>query len=147
LPVLDTEVLFALNPRDRKHDDALKVLSQLGKDGKRILAPDTAIFEFQIVLRSIDKKPQTVRASILALRKAIEINRGEEVNTVSLYLLARQCEIEEKHGLTYFDSLIAASTLSLDGELVSDDYVFDSIPGIQRTPLSQTSSIEDLGEK
>ena len=141
MPVLDTEVLFALNPRDPRHGAALKLLSELRRKSRRILVPDTATFEFQIVLRSIDKKPPTIRASILALRRAIEINRGEEVNTIGSALLASQCEIEEKYGLTYFDSLIAASTLSLDGELVSDDHVFDRVPGIRRIPLSSTPRI------
>lgn len=101
--------------------------------------PDAATFEFQIVLRSIEKRPPIIRATILALRRAIEINRGEEVNTIDSALLARQCEIEEKYGLTYFDSLIAASALSLDNELVSDDKAFDRVPGIRRIPLSRRS--------
>jgi len=140
LPVLDTEVLFALNPRDPKHSDALKLLSKLKKDGRKILVPDTATFEFQIVLRSINKSPSIIKTSILALRKAIEINGGGEVNTISSDLFASQCEIEEKHELTYFDSLMAASTLRLDSELVSDDDVFDRVPGIRRISLSSTGS-------
>lgn len=135
MPVLDTEVLFALNPKDLRHANALKLLNELKKDGRKILVPDTAIFEFQIVLRSIDKSPPIIRTSILALRRAIEINGGEEVNTISSDLFANQCEIEEKYGLTYFDSLIAASTLSLDGELASGDKIFDRIPGIRRISL------------
>jgi len=137
LPVLDTEALFALNPRDPRHGTVLRLLSELQNEGKRMLVPDTAIFEFQIVLRSIDKKPPIIRAAVLALRRAIEINGGEEVNTMSSALLARQCEIEERYGLTYFDSLIAASTLSLNIELISDDDAFDRIPYIRRIPLSQ----------
>ncbi len=141
MPVLDTEVLFALNPRDRKHNIALKLLNGLKEEGGRILVPDTAMFEFQAVLRSIGKEPLIIRASILALRRAIEINRGGEVNTISSALLARQCEIEEEYGLTFFDSLIAASALSLDGELVSDDDAFDRVPGIRRIPLSNKMRI------
>jgi len=136
LPVLDTEVLFALNPRDRKHNATIKVLSELRKKDKEILVPDTAIFEFQIVLRSIGKEALTVKAIILALRRAIEINGGREVSTMDSDLIMRQCEIEEKYGLTYFDSLIAASVLKLDNEIVSDDKAFDKISGIRRIPLS-----------
>lgn len=136
MPVLDTEVLFALNPRDHKHNAAIKVLSELRKKGKEILVPDTAIFEFQIVLKSIGKEPLIIKAIILALRRAIEINGGKEISTINLDLIARQCEIEEKYGLTYFDSLIAASVLKLDYEIISDDEVFNKIPGIRRIPLS-----------
>lgn len=137
MPVLDTEVLFALDPRDPKHGAVLRLLSELRGEGKRILVPDTAIFEFQIVLRSIDKKPLIIKAAILALRRAIEINGGEEINTISSALLAQQCEIEERYGLTYFDSRIATSTLSLNSELISDDDAFDRVPYIRRIPLSR----------
>jgi hypothetical protein len=37
LPVLDTEVLFALNPRDHKHNAAIKVLSELRKKVRKYL--------------------------------------------------------------------------------------------------------------
>ena len=135
MPVLDTEVLFALNPRDRKHNAALKVLSEIRKKSKEILVPDTVIFEFQIILKSIVKEPLTIKAAILALRRAIEINGGKEVRTMDSDLIMRQCEIEERYGLTYFDSLIAASVLKLDGEIISDDKAFSRIPGIHRIPL------------
>lgn len=137
MPVLDTDVLFALNPKDNKHGAALKLLSELQKRNKGILVADTTTFEFIAVLRSVNKKAPIIRAAILAIRKIIETVKGEEVNTICSDLLANQCTIEERFGLTFFDSLIAASTLNLDGELVSDDKAFDRISGIRRIPLSQ----------
>ncbi|MEM2082663.1 MAG: PIN domain-containing protein [Candidatus Bathyarchaeia archaeon] len=136
MPALDTEVLFALNPRDRKHEAAMEVLKELRGRGERILVPDTAILEFQAVLRGIGRGPPIIRAAILALRRAIEVNGGREVGAIDSELIARQCEIEEAYGLSYFDSLIAASALRLDGGLVSDDRAFDRVPGIRRIPLS-----------
>jgi predicted nucleic acid-binding protein len=99
------------------------------------------MLEFQIALRSIGKKLPIVKTSTLGLRKAIEVNRGEEVNTINSTLLARQCEIEEKYGLTHFDSLIAASTLSVDEGLISDDNAFGRVPGIRRASLSSKSRV------
>lgn len=135
MPVLDTEVLFALNPRDQKHESAVKTLSELREQGSGIYVPDTALLEFQIVLRTINKEPASIKASLLALRMVVEVIRGEEIKTIGSYLLAKQCEIEVNHGLTYFDSLIAASALSLDSQIVSDDHAFDRVTGIQRIPL------------
>jgi len=51
--------------------------------------------------------------------------------------VARQCEIEERYGLTFFDSFIAASTFRLDSVLVSDDRSFDKLPGMKRKRLPQ----------
>lgn len=61
---------------------------------------------------------------MLALRAALEINGAIEIATIDTELLARQCEIEEKYGLSYFDSLIAASALRLNDGVLSDDESF-----------------------
>lgn len=47
MPVADTELLFALNPNGRKHSLALKALTI-----NVLKVPDTALLEFQVVLRA-----------------------------------------------------------------------------------------------
>lgn len=136
MPVLDTEVLFALNPRDHLHSQALKLLAELRQEGLRIYAPDTSIFEFQVVLRSLDRSPLLIRKAMLGLRRALEINGVTEASTLDSQLIARQCEIEERYGLTFFDSFIAASTFRLDSVIVSDDRSFDRLLGMTRKGLS-----------
>lgn len=144
MPVVDTEVLFGLNPKDKRHHDTLSRLQELLSRHKKIFAPDTALFEFQTVLRSIDREPKVMRIIILGLRKALEINAVEEAKTIDSGLLAKQSEIEERYALSYFDSLIAASALSVDGEIISSDPAFDSVPGLKRTTLGMVSSSSHL---
>ncbi len=134
--MVDTEVLFGMNPKDKRHHDTLSRLQELLSKHRKIFAPDTALFEFQTVLRSIDREPKVIRMIILGLRKALEINGVEEAKTIDSSLLAKQSEIEERYGLTYFDGLIAASALSLDGEIVSNDPAFDSVLGLKRTAIA-----------
>lgn len=136
MPVLDTQILFALNPKDRFHQRTLVRLAELRRKNLKLYAPDAAILEFQVVLRSIDRKPDVVHKALLALRGALEINGAIETPTLDTELLMQQSEVEEKYGLSYFDSLIAASTLRLNEEIVSDDESFDNVPGITRAPLS-----------
>jgi predicted nucleic acid-binding protein len=62
-------------------------------------------------------------------------NKVKIVNTIDINLFIRQAEIEEKHGLSFFDSLIAASALSVDGVIVSDNQDFDRVHGLKRVPL------------
>ncbi|MEX2723476.1 MAG: PIN domain-containing protein, partial [Candidatus Freyarchaeota archaeon] len=62
--------------------------------------------------------------------------RVEEAHIIGTYLIIRQAEIEEKYGLSYFDSLIAASSLKLDGIVVSDDKAFDRVPNLKRIPIT-----------
>jgi len=114
----------------------LRLLAELRQEGLRVYAPDTSILEFQVVLRSLDKSPLVIRKAILGLRRALEINGVTEASTLDSELIARQCEIEERHGLTFFDSFIAASTLRLDSVIISDDRSFDRLLGITRKELS-----------
>ena len=129
--MLDTEVLFAADPKDRHHDKALKLLASKTD----MVAPDTAILEFAEVLRTMGIPPLGVRRFVLALDQALSKQGVRQERTISAQLLARQCELETRFGLTYFDSLIAASALALDGTVVSDDKAFDGVPGLHRMPL------------
>ena len=136
MPVLDTEVLFGLNPKDRRHKAALAKLKDLREKSKKIMAPDAAVSEFQIVLRGRGMRGAVVRTTMLALHGALQLNGVEEIKTIDSSLLAAQSGIEEMYRLSYFDSLMAASALSLDGEIVSDDQIFDLIREIKRTNLT-----------
>ena len=138
MPVADTELLFAMNPRDRKHKDAINLL----KEVNGLVVPDTAILEFQIVLRARGRSPSQVRIALLALHEALTQNDVKEVKTLSVSLLAFQSELEEKYRLSYFDSLIAASALTLDRQIVSDDEAFDRIPNIKRVPIKSSGHTE-----
>ncbi|MBS7638588.1 PIN domain-containing protein [Candidatus Bathyarchaeota archaeon] len=132
MPVADTELLFALNPRDPKHHHALERLKRMSN----VVVPDTSTLEFQMVLRGRGRRAGQVRDAMLALHEALRRMNAREERTMSIALLALQCDLEESHGLTYFDSLIAASALTLDGEIISDDTAFDKIPSLRRIPLS-----------
>ncbi|MEM1658359.1 MAG: hypothetical protein QXX87_01400 [Candidatus Jordarchaeales archaeon] len=64
MPVADTEFLFALNPRDKKHEKALKTLSI-----KDLKVPDTALLEFQAVLRARGRTAADVAKARLHLSR------------------------------------------------------------------------------
>jgi len=132
MPVADTEFLFALNPRDRKHSYAMRLL----KEVSGLTVPDTAALEFQVVLRARGRSPSQVKMALLAIHEALKQNNVKEVKTIDVALLAYQSELEERFGLSYFDSLIAASALMLDRQVVSDDEAFDKVPSLIRIKLS-----------
>jgi len=132
MPVADTEFLFALNPRDRKHQYAIRLLKEISD----LMVPDTAALEFQVVLRVRGRNLSQVKMALLALHEALTRSNVEEAKTVSVSLLAFQSELEERYGLSYFDSLIAASALTLDRQVISDDDAFERVPNLKRIPLS-----------
>lgn len=132
MPVVDTEFLFALNPKDHKHQHAMKMLDSASD----LMMPDSAAIEYQAVLRSRGRSPAQTKLALLALHEALTRKKVKEAKTISTSLLAYQAELEEKYGLSFFDSLIAASALALDRKVVSDDQAFDRVPDLKRKPLS-----------
>jgi len=132
MPVADTDLLFALNPRDKKHKNALRVISSV----RGIKVPDTALLEFVVVLKARGRSAKDIREAVNALKDIFEIYLIKEVKTIDTDLIVRQAEIEEKYGLTFFDSLIASSALKLDKTVISDDKAFDKIPELRRIPIT-----------
>ena len=131
MPVADTEVLFALSPRDPRHGRVLKLL----QERTDIKVPDVAVLEFQAVMRTRGRTFPEVKYALLALRELLSRYGAKEVQTLSSGMLVIQCELEERHGLSFFDSLVAAAALALDREVVSSDKAFDAVPGLARVTL------------
>jgi len=131
MPVADTELLFALNPKDRKHEKVLKMLS----GNLRIRIPDTAILEFVVVLRARGRKSEEIQAALKALKDLMDRYLLKEAKTIDAELFMKQAEIEERYKLSFFDSLIASSALKLDKTVISDDKAFDVVPELRRIPI------------
>ena len=129
--MLDTEVLFALDPRDKKHGIALRLLASVPD----LAVPDASLLEFQMVLRAMGRSAAEIRQALLDIGSILEEHRVAEARTMGVLLIASQCELESRYGLTFFDSLIAASALSVDRSIDSDDRAFDLVPGLKRIPL------------
>ena len=132
MPVADTELLFLLNPRDPRHGHALNIIERLRN---RLYVPDTALLEFEITLRSKGRSESQVIRAFMSLKK-IFINYGiKEVHTLGSDIIIHHLDLMRQYGLSYFDSLIAASAMYIDGIIVSDDNVFDFIDGLKRIPI------------
>ena len=129
--MLDTEVLFALDPKDVHHTKALKLLSSRFD----MVAPDTSLLEFVTVLKAMRVRALERQQLAVLLNQALDDRGVKQVKTIDALLFARQCELESRYGLTFYDSLIASSALALDQKIVSDDRAFDLVPGLERIPL------------
>jgi predicted nucleic acid-binding protein len=136
MPVVDTEVIFALKPSDPKHQHAMNLL----QSNTSLVAPDSAIFEFQIVLRGRGTDDNNIKAALGAVHEVLLNHNVTEIKTIDSNLLMLQCDIEDNYHLSYFDSLIAASALFWDQQIVSDDDFFDRVPNLERIPLTRSDS-------
>ncbi len=133
MPVADTELLFALNPRDRKHEKSLRILSTV----RGIKIPDTAILEFVIVLKARGRNSGEIQVALEALRDLMNRYLLKEAKTIDAALLIKQAEIQERYKLSFFDSLIASSALKLDKTVISDDKAFDAVPELRKIPIEE----------
>jgi len=132
MPALDTEILFALNPKDEHHRQAARLLGSTAD----LVVPDTSLFEYMTVLRTMNVRSMDVRKILLALSQDLDRRGIPQAKTIDSLLLVKRCELESDYDLTFFDSLIAASALSLDQSVVSDDEDFDRVPGLRRIRLA-----------
>lgn len=131
MPVVDTEIIFALSPKDPKHSLAINLL----KTSKNLFVSDTALFEFEIVLRSRGRTDEEIMDALLSINEIFKKYGVREVKTIDSDLLILHVEISKNYGLTFFDSLIAVSSLKVDRTIVSDDKAFDKAPDLKRIPL------------
>jgi len=132
MPILDTVVLFAAaDPLDKFHRDGV---AQLRKAGGGTQIGTSVLMEFDIVLKSKGLSAGD-RMHEMALLMNDYPNAASSVHKISsstLYLAALH---EREFGLDYFDALIAAEAAEQDGEVVSSDRAFDSVPNLKRVPL------------
>ena len=132
MPVLDTQVLFALSPKDPKHSKVLKILEKR----QDLVVPDTSILEFELVLKGRGRNISETREALLALSEFLSSRGVKEEKTINIDVLVLSSDLQSNSRLSYFDSLVAASALSLDSLIVGDDESFDLVPGLKRIELS-----------
>ncbi len=102
--------------------------------GSSIYVPDTALIEFELVLRARNISSEDIKKALYAVHLILSGYGVRYIKTIDLELLAIHLELMEEYGLTYFDSLIAASALRIDG-IISDDRDFDKVEGLNRIPI------------
>ncbi len=96
-----------------------------------------------MVLRGRGTSISDTKLALESLHEILNRNKVKEANTLGTNLLALQCDLEERHHLSYFDCLIAASALTLDRILVSDDDAFKKVPDLTLIPLTKSNQKND----
>lgn len=127
IPILDTEILFAFNPKDKHHKHAKKLLNKI-KNGeiKNVYITDSALLEFITVLRSREFSLNQIRILLTSLDVIITRYGLKEALTLNLTTLLKTLELM-KTGVTFFDALLAASSKKIDNTIISDDKIYDTL--------------------
>lgn len=131
MPGLDTQVLFAFNPRDKHHDRVVKLLRdiRMGKIGD-VYVTDAALLEFVVVMKSRGYANQQIKKALLAVQRILVrygISYRRTLNT-SVFIDALSFMDQD---VSFFDALIAASIKNIDNVIISSDKIYEKI-GVTR---------------
>lgn len=128
MPVIELDVLIAfVNKADKLHDVAVRILASVASGRLRNVAvPTSAYMEYELLLRSRGYSEEEVSSDVEAFRRVR--NLGEVPLTSEI--LVEASRLRRIHGLTYFDSLHAASALQHDKMMVSRDEAYGRVPGL-----------------
>lgn len=138
MPVLDTEFLFALNPRDRHHSEAKGLLRALArKEVTDVVVPDVALLEFVVTMKSHGFTEEEIKRALLAIKRILLDYRIPVLHALDIDTLVDA--LSYTNG--FFDRLIAAAARRHDSVVISNDNIFDAL-GVMRIPLSSFGSAE-----
>ena len=129
MPVIELDMMIAMvNRADPLHSVAAKLFEEVAKGRLGGAAvPASAYMEYELVLRSKGYNTEAILGDIEAFRR-IE-NLGEVPLTARVIVEAAR--LRDKYGLTYFDSLHAASALHHDKTIISTDKAYQKVPGLR----------------
>ena len=107
--LIETGFLLALNPRDRNHGWALKLLEEGRRGLVELYISPAAPVEVSLILRSRGLSEEEVREALEAMEDAILLYTRPRYVQLSLVHVALAARFRSRHSeLTFFDSLHAA---------------------------------------
>ncbi len=132
MPVLETDFLLGLRKKDKKHGLSASILEIAKNRSKQVAVCGSAFLELGVGLRGSLGKSEIVETlqSLHALTNSIK-----EI-PLSRTILLSGLEMEQRLGISnLFDCLHAATALSHDSMIVSDDPFYDKVSDLKRIPL------------
>ncbi len=126
MPVVELDMLVALvNRHDRFHKLADELFAKVAAGKVRVAVAASALVEYELLLRSRGYPEKDVRRDLRAFKELLpDVPLSSDVVVIA-------SEMREEYGLTYFDSLHAASALVLDGVIVSMDRDYEGVKGLK----------------
>lgn len=129
MPVIELDMLIAfVNKADKLHSIAVKLFNKVASGLlDNVAVPVSAYMEYELILRSRGYSEETISDDIKAFK---HIRNLDEIPLTS-NIIVTASEIRMRYGLTYFDSLHAASALQYDKTIISVDKAYRKILGLQ----------------
>jgi len=136
MPILDTQVLFAFNPKNRYHKHAKNLLEKIKKgEIENAYIPDTVLFEFVTVLRVKNFGLEEIEKLLDMLKTIMKKYSIKEISTIDTTTLQHTLKFMKK-GATFFDALIASSANKLKLPIVTNDPIYKKL-GLETIKLTE----------
>ena len=127
MPGLDTQVLFAFNPKDRHHSRAIKLLKDIQTRRIRdVYVTAVALLEFVVVMKSKGYTNQQIKKALLALQRILVQYGIQYKKTLNTSIFIDALSFMD-WGASFFDALLAASIKSINNMIVSSDKIYEKI--------------------
>lgn len=125
MAVIELDMLIGLvNSRDRLHRIASKFFDEVASGRlEKVYIASSAYLEYELVLRSRGLDLKTIYRDIESFRNI----RNIEEAPLSSKVILKSIELRDRYGLTFFDSLHAATAITLDRVIISTDKAYSRI--------------------
>ena len=129
MPVIELDLLIGLvNRDDHLHSAAVKFFEMVrDRIIRDVSIATSALMEYSLVLRSKGVSDREIQSDIILIRTIN--NLGEAYLTSEV--LVKAIDLRTKYGLTYFDSLHAATAILKDRVIISTDKAYSKINNIK----------------
>ena len=132
--LVETGFLLALNPRDRNHECAIKVLEEARRPGTLLYVSPAAPIELSLLMRSRGLSDEEVSRALYAMEAAIRRYTTPYYPPLELRHLAYAAELRRKYSeLGFFDSIHAAIAILENLAYRDLDEVVERIVASERT--------------
>ena len=129
MPVIELDLLIGLvNREDHLHSVATKFFEMVrDRMISGVSIATSALMEYGLILRSKGFSETEIQSDITLIRSIN--NLGEAYLTSEV--LVKAIDLRTTYGLTYFDSLHAATAILKDGVIISTDKAYSKIDKIK----------------
>jgi len=130
MPVIELDMLVAYtNKKDRLHRVASRIFASISA-GKLegVYVASSAYIEYELFSKSMG----VPAIQIVRELQSFQFFPNLKEHALSLSIILNASILRGRYGLTFFDSLHAATALANDGGIISVDKAYDNVEGLTR---------------
>lgn len=132
MPLIETDTIYAfLNKNDAYHEFADTIFNMINDGKLSVKISSVSLIELQLIYKSKEIEYE-FEMDLIDLQRINNINWASLDVTSSLTAIY----LRKNYELSFFDSLHIGIAINLDKQIISQDKIYDKIPGLKRISLT-----------